>query len=115
MMSHKLSTATILGREGGGGGVDPACMRDNWNKDPLYKGMKAKMNRKCHVSFSHSEGGDSFDYLELVILYFISDPESESISSPELEPESEQPHNDSALLIIFPMPHNDLNSKNGPK
>ena len=38
----------------------------------------------------------------LFILYFVSDPESESIRSPEseLESESEQSHHDSAPLIL---------------
>ena len=42
----------------------------------------------------------------LFILYFVSDPESEwepeseSIRSPELESESEQPHHDSAPLLV---------------
>ena len=34
----------------------------------------------------------------LFIVYFVSEPESESIKSPESESESERPHNDSAPL-----------------
>ena len=34
---------------GGGARYDPAGMRDNW--DLAADGMKAKANRKCHVSF----------------------------------------------------------------
>ena len=84
-------------------------MRDNWNKDLPSERMKVKINRKCHVSFSRLDGGDSPDYLSvIVILYFVSDPEpesepeSESIRIPESEPESEseQPHHDSAPLLL---------------
>ena len=37
-------------------------MKDNWDIDLPSKGMKAKTNRKCHVSFSRLDGGDSLDY-----------------------------------------------------
>ena len=36
---------------GWGGGYEPAGMSDNWDKGLPSKGMKAKVNRKCHVSF----------------------------------------------------------------
>ena len=44
-------------------------MSDNWNKDLPAKGMKAKVNRKCHVYFFRWDGGDSPDYLS--VIYFI--------------------------------------------
>ena len=59
--------------------------------------MKAKMNRKCHVSFLAWTAETRSAITVLFILYFVSDPESESesepesesIRSPESEPESE--------------------------
>ena len=75
-------------------------MRGNWDKDRSSEGMKAKINRKRNVSSSRLDSGDSLDYLSvLFMLYFVSDPESESIRSPEPESESEQPHHDSAPCL----------------
>ena len=74
-------------------------MRDNWDKDPPSDGMKAKVNRKYHV---FSLGRSTIKVL--FILHFVSgpesesEPESESIMSPESE--SEQPHHDSAPLLF---------------
>ena len=55
--------------------------------------MKAKVNRKCHVSF-FLLGRRRLALTSKVffILNFLSDPESES--------ESEQPHHDSAPLVV---------------
>ena len=62
--------------------------------------MKAKINRKCHVSFLAWKAGTRSTIKVLFILYFVLDPasESESIRSPETESESEQPNHDSAPL-----------------
>ena len=83
---------------------DTAGMNDNRDKYLQSQGMKAKVNRKCHVSFFFfawtAETRSATEVL--FILYFVSDPESgsepesESISNPESESESEQPHHDSA-------------------
>ena len=83
-------------------------MRDNWDEDLPSEGMKAKVNRKCHVSFFVWTAETRLTIQVLFILHFVSDPESESepesgsesIRSPESEPESEskQPHHDSAPL-----------------
>ena len=79
-------------------------MTDNWNEDLPCEGMKVK--RKCHVAvFAFAEETRSTTKV-LSILYFVSDPESESelesglIMSPESE--SEQPHHDSAPLVSTP-------------
>ena len=37
---------------GGGGRCEPVGMSDNWNKDLASEVMKAKVNMKCHASFS---------------------------------------------------------------
>ena len=43
---------------------------DNWDEDIPSEGMKAKINRKCHVSLFFLLGrGDSLDYQS--VLYFI--------------------------------------------
>ena len=64
--------------------------------------MKAKINRKRNVSSSRLDSGDSLDYLSvLFMLYFVSDPESESESIRSPEPESEQPHHDSTCLSVW--------------
>ena len=66
--------------------------------------MKAKVNRKCHVFYAW-KAETRLTIKVLFILYFVSDPESESepesesIRSPESESESEQPHHDSASLV----------------
>ena len=64
--------------------------------------MKAKVNRKCHVSFFAWTTETRSTIKVLFISYFVSNPESESESEPESEsirsPESEQPHHDSAPL-----------------
>ena len=68
--------------------------------------MKAKINMKCHVPFSCLDGGDPLDIKVLFISYFVSDPDSESESEPESESirspksEPEQPHHDSAPLMV---------------
>ena len=78
-------------------------MSDNWDKDLPSEGMKAKVNRKCHLSFFAWTAKTRSTIKVLFSLYFVSDPESESepesesIKSPESE--SEQPHHDSAPLI----------------
>ena len=68
--------------------------------------MNAKVNMKCHVSFSAWTAETSSTIKVLFILYFASDPEleskSESISSAKWESESEQPHHDSAPLLHSP-------------
>ena len=91
---------------GGGGRCDPACKRDNWNKDLPSEGMKAKSNRKWHVFFLAWTAETHSTIKVLFILYFVSHPESESesewesesIRSTESQSESEQPHHDSAPL-----------------
>ena len=62
--------------------------------------MKAKIDRKCHVSFLAWTAETRSTIKMLFALYFVSDPESESIRSPESESESEseQRHHDSAPL-----------------
>ena len=76
-------------------------MSDNWDKDHPSEGMKAKVNRKCHVSFFACAAETPSTIKMLFILYFASGPESEpeSIRRPESESESEQPHQDSAPLV----------------
>ena len=69
-------------------------MSDNWDKDLPFEGMKAKVNRKCHVSFFAWAAKTLSTAKMLYILHFPSDPESES------ESESEQPHHDSAPLAV---------------
>ena len=66
----------------------PTDMSDNWDKDLPYEGMKAKFNRKCHVSFFAWTAGTRTTIKMLFILYFVSEPESESDSDSELEQES---------------------------
>ena len=44
-------------------------MGDNLDKDLPSEGMKATVNRKCHVSFFRLNGGDSLDYASFI--YFI--------------------------------------------
>ena len=43
-----LAAAVLFGREGR---CEVAGMSDNWDKDLPSEGRKAKVNRKCHVSF----------------------------------------------------------------
>ena len=82
-------------------------MSDNWNKDLPSEGMKAKVNRKCRVSFFAWTAETPSTIKVIFTSYFASnpesesesEPESESIRSPEPEPESEQPHHDSAPLV----------------
>ena len=76
-------------------------MSDNRDKDLPPEGMKAKASRKFHVS-SFAWTTEILSTIKvLFISYFVSNPESEpepeSITSPE--PESEQPHHDSAPLF----------------
>ena len=75
-------------------------MSDNRDKDLPSEGMKAKVNRKCQVSFFACAAETPSTIKMLFILYFVSGPESEpeSIRNPESESESEQPHHDSAHL-----------------
>ena len=75
-------------------------MSNNWDKDLPFEGMKAKVNRKCHVSFFASAAKTRSTTKMLFILHFLSDPESESESEPTRSPESEseQHQHDSALL-----------------
>ena len=72
-------------------------MSDNWDKNIPCEGLKAKDNRKYHVSFYAWAADNRWAIKELFMLYFVSDPESESIRSPESE--WEQPHRDSAPLV----------------
>ena len=76
-------------------------MSDNWDEDIPSEGMKAKIKRKCRVSFC-LDGETRLTIKVFFILYFVSDPESESVlvMSPESESEPEQPHHDSAPLIV---------------
>ena len=64
-------------------------MSDNWDKDLPSEGMKAKDNRKCHASFFACTAETRSTIKVLFILYFASDrksePDSESIRSPESE------------------------------
>ena len=74
--------------------------------------MKAIVNRKCHVSFFAWTARTRSAIKVLFVLYFVSDPESESESEPESEPirspesepepesESEQPHHDSPPPVL---------------
>ena len=81
-------------------------MRDNWNKDLPSEGMKPKSIGNVLFLFLAWTAETHSTITVLFILYFVSDPgseselESESIRSPESEPESEseQPHHDSASL-----------------
>ena len=81
-------------------------MSDNWDKDLPSEGMKAKVNRKCHLSFFAWTAKTRSTIKVLFSLYFVSgpesesEPESESIRSPESESESEQRHHDSAPLLL---------------
>ena len=79
-------------------------MSDYWDKDLLSEGMKAKVNRKCCVSFFAWTAKPHPTIKVLLISYFASNPESgkdpESIRSPESEPELEQPNHDSAPLVL---------------
>ena len=72
--------------------------------------MIAKVNRICRASSSSSfffawTAGTRPIIEVLFVLYFVSnqesesEPEPESIRSPESEPESEQPYHDSAPLV----------------
>ena len=45
-------------------------MRDNWDKDLPSEGMKARVNRKCHISFFPPGGGDPLDYLSVTHVIF---------------------------------------------
>ena len=89
------------------GRCDPTGVRDNWDKDLLSEGIKAKVNRKRHVSFFAWTAETRSTVKMLFILYFASDPESESkpesIRSQESEPESEseQHHHDSVPFGLF--------------
>ena len=82
-------------------------MSDNWDNDLLSEGMKSKVDRKCNVSFFAWTAETHLAMKVLFVLYFLSDPESESepeselIRSPTSKPESEseQPHHDSAPLV----------------
>ena len=90
----------------GGDRCNPADTSDNWDKDLPSEGMKAKVNRKCHLSFFAWTAETRSTIKVLFILYFLSGPESESESNsnPKSEPdweaesESEQPHHESAPL-----------------
>ena len=72
-------------------------MSENWDKNLPSEGMKAKVNRKCHVSFFACAAETPSTIKMLFILYFLSGPESESERSgsrsrfrgPESESESE--------------------------
>ena len=44
-------------------------MSDIWGKDLPSEGIKAKVNRKCHVSFFRLDGPAALDYLS--VIYFI--------------------------------------------
>ena len=87
-------------------------MSENWDKYLPFKGMKAKVNRTFHVFFCFAWTAKTCSTIKvLFILYFVSGPESESESEPELESirnpesesesESEQPHHDSAPLLVI--------------
>ena len=74
-------------------------MSDNWDKDLPLEGMKAKVNRKCSVSFFAWATKTRSTTKMLFILHFLSEPESKSEPTRTPESESEQPHHDSAPLL----------------
>ena len=41
-------------------------MRDKWDKDLPPEGMKANINRRCHISFSRLDCGNSLDYYRVI-------------------------------------------------
>ena len=45
-------------------------MGDNWDEDLPSEGMKAKIYRKCHVSFSRLDCGNSLDCNSVIHLIF---------------------------------------------